>query len=418
MRLTVGYQNTNDLFHSVALLFVFFGRLNGMMLESDLAFLMVIGVSAVGIFLRIRVLWNMPKQYLFWLLGFLALYLLSASWAMNPSRTYTNFIATLGRMFVVLYAFSHMNSMDGIRKVVNTFLAAVVLNNIFIMVVFGPSALIEVRTLEVVTKAGNNNGIGMSSAYAIILSWYLGDEQRRKKPLMLVVYAFLLLIVLLTGSKKALLILFLAVALMYFLTHKNKLTVVLVIAAVVAVGYFLLLNVPALYSLIGNRIESMVNGMISVLSLENLTANNLNNTSLNNSDRTRFYMILRGLEWAKERPLLGYGMANYQDLFGTVTTKNMYSHNNYIEILVGMGIVGLCLYYLMYVSIIAKDCKNVRRSYHARVSLMLILLLLVLEIGLVSYLEIFTQITVGIATCLSTKLVNSTNLEVKNDDAA
>jgi O-antigen ligase len=248
----------------------------------------------------------------------------------------------------------------------------------------------------------------MSSAYAIILSWYLGDEQRRKKPLMLAVYAFLLLIVLLTGSKKALLILFLAVALMYFLTHKNKLTVVLVIAAVVAVGYFLLLNVPALYSLIGNRIESMVNGMISVLSLENLTADNLKNTSLNNSDRTRFYMILRGLEWAKERPLLGYGMANYQDLFGTVASKNMYSHNNYIEILVGMGIVGLCLYYLMYVIIIAKDCKNARRSYHARVSLMLILLLLVLEIGLVSYLELDSQMAISIAYCLinnSDKLV-------------
>jgi O-antigen ligase len=316
---------------------------------------------------------------------------------MNTSRTYTNFIATLGRMIVVLYAFTHMNSMEGIRKVINAFLVAVVLNNLFILAVFGPSALTEVRTSGVVTQAGNNNSIGMSSAYAIILYWYLGNERRRKKPFMILIYAFLMLIVLLTGSKKALLILFLAVAIMYFLMHKNKLTVVLVIAVVVAVGYFLLLNVPFLYSLIGNRIQSMVHGIISMLQLENLTADNLINTSLNKSDRTRFYMILRGLEWAKERPLLGYGMANYQDLFGTVASKNMYSHNNYIEIWVGLGIVGLCWYYSLYAKIILGTWRHARRDANIAVALMLILLLMILELGLVSYLELYSYLTIAIA---------------------
>lgn len=401
MRLTFGYRDTNDLFHSFALAFVFFGRLNGLMNTSDLAFLIVIGVSAVGILLRIRVLWDMPKTYLAWLVGFLLLYLVSAGWAVNPSRTYTNFIATVGRMVVVLYAFTHMNSMEGIRKVVNAFLAAVVLNNLFIMVVFGPSALIEVRTLEIKTDAGNNNIIGMSSAYAVILSWYLGEPQRRKKPLMLAVYAFLLLIVLLTGSKKALLILFLAVALMYFLTHRNKLTVVLVIATALAVGYFLLLNVPFLYSLIGNRIESMVNGILSMLQLENLTADNLINTSLDKSDRIRFYMMLRGLEWAGERPWLGYGMANFADLQG------MYSHNNYIEILVGLGIIGLLWYYFLYIYTVCKIRKRVRRNQNAAVALMLVLILMILDIGLVSYLELFTQMTLGIAVSLCSTINNN-----------
>ena len=73
-------------------------------------------------------------------------------------------------------------------------------------------------------------------------------------------------------------------------------------------------------------------------------------------------MIQYGMDYFKERPLLGHGIENFRYLYAQEVGKETYSHNNYIELLVNNGIVGLLLYYSFYISVILKANDRRRKS--------------------------------------------------------
>jgi len=79
------------------------------------------------------------------------------------------------------------------------------------------------------------------------------------------------------------------------------------------------------------------------------------NTSLSggtgwDSTTIRKNLILSGIDAIENRPLLGYGMAN----FHFVSFNGQYAHNNYIETLANVGIIGAIVFYLIYISLIKK----------------------------------------------------------------
>lgn len=56
----------------------------------------------------------------------------------------------------------------------------------------------------------------------------------------------------------------------------------------------------------------------------------------------RKYFIALGLDLFSEKPLIGHGLDNFREFSHT------YSHNNFIELLVGVGLIGTIIYYLIY----------------------------------------------------------------------
>lgn len=79
----------------------------------------------------------------------------------------------------------------------------------------------------------------------------------------------------------------------------------------------------------------------------------------NSSDNLRAELIRYGLELFAENPLLGYGLNNYQ-LFHW---SGLYSHNNYIEVLVSLGIMGFLIYYSIFINstiALLKKRKNLK----------------------------------------------------------
>lgn len=55
----------------------------------------------------------------------------------------------------------------------------------------------------------------------------------------------------------------------------------------------------------------------------------------------------RGLELFAQKPMLGWGLHQFQYVSGFRT----YSHSNYIELLVNNGLIGFCIYYSIYAAI-------------------------------------------------------------------
>lgn len=60
----------------------------------------------------------------------------------------------------------------------------------------------------------------------------------------------------------------------------------------------------------------------------------------------RLYLIERGIEIFSEHPLLGTGIHTFR----LNNELGLYSHNNFIELLVGVGLIGLSVYYFFFFS--------------------------------------------------------------------
>ena len=151
-------------------------------------------------------------------------------------------------------------------------------------------------------------------------------------------------------------------------------------------GLVLLVKIPILYDLIGNRLEGMVATLVG------------NAEKADGSSEARALLITRGMQWFRERPLQGYGI----DCYRVVLVKNhpswpidAYAHNNYVELLVDTGLIGTVLYYWNYAEALRIGWKNRDSIHHTELLAMAMLLaLLVGEMALVSYYDKYVQVLV------------------------
>ena len=96
------------------------------------------------------------------------------------------------------------------------------------------------------------------------------------------------------------------------------------------------------------------------------------------SSEERAHLISGGLDAFANHPFIGIGLNNFRVFFGK------YAHNNYIELLVGIGIIGMILFYTIYAFLIQKvyqmDASNLRRYFGG-----MIIVLLVMDMATVTY---------------------------------
>lgn len=184
---------------------------------------------------------------------------------------------------------------------------------------------------------GNENEMGIIISISFLFSFYLFNLSR--KPLYIIFCALMLLTVLLTGSRKsALMIIMAGLIYSYYTNRQNTRSrlkyVITGILSVVAL-YYLIFNIPVFYMVIGRRFENLFSFVSGRGTREG-------------SILMRDYMIKLGMEMFTRKPVLGYGLDNYRILLAEATGIMTYSHNNYVELLVGTGIIGAAAFYLMY----------------------------------------------------------------------
>jgi O-antigen ligase len=223
----------------------------------------------------------------------------------------------------------------------------------------------------------NPNTIGMVLSYSAIAFTYLGIKCNKKLYFLFIVP--LAFIGLLTGSRKAFLMIIGGIFLLLFLNIKklkSKLLFIVTAILSVLVIYQIIMNIPYLYEILGKRID----------------ITNIINQQFTASTNTRLLMIKEGWQLFAQRPIIGYGLENYR----IISSFRTYSHNNYIELFVSTGLVGVLIYYSLPIWILVSSLiKKVKGNIEYNIIIVFFTIILIIDFALVSYDHLITHFIIA-----------------------
>ena len=167
----------------------------------------------------------------------------------------------------------------------------------------------------------------------------------------------------------------LALMLKYKDDAKSMLNYVLIVIVTFSACYYLLFNVPQIYSVIGVRFQNL---------FDFVSGKGTNEGSI----MTRLYYTNLGFQLFFKKPLLGYGAGNYSAILNQIADKETYSHNNYTELLVGTGLLGTIAFYLTYILTIVGLYRYVKEKN----PLGFLFLSMIITVMIIGYAWVFYQL--------------------------
>lgn len=215
-----------------------------------------------------------------------------------------------------------------------------------------------------------SNQMGVCWGFSLLAGLYLFKQYKKNKYLYYMIINVLFLV--LTGSRKALIYLFIGAFVFYVLSgEKNKLFRLLSGVALLYLGYLALIYIPALYNLVGERILSLLDV--------------LNGRTGTDTTSTRFYMVQYGLTLISQNPIWGHGFNFFSVAYGYRHGNQVYSHNNYIEMMVSGGAVLTVLYYSRFFIVIKRLYASLKENNEAVLFIAMMMAMLVADIAAVTY---------------------------------
>lgn len=274
------------------------------------------------------------RSYTYWYFA-LILYALMTHFYSTDSRVVLESIYNLSTILVITFIINYyLNENEDFRIIISFFAFSGIILSVF-MIKMG---LFNYNFRQ------DNDIFGNANAFALIITvsltcliWLIFYGSRN----MLFIYvggsAFMFYLLLMAGARKyiiiSLIFVYIIVFLKYYENHKKKLVLgTLLFLLVLIFLYYLIFEYKPIYDIVGFRFEGLINAITG-------------RGKIDLSTLRRERMIEFGLTVFKERPFLGHGLDNFKVLYYFSGGSYDYAHNNYIELLVDIGILGFTLYY-------------------------------------------------------------------------
>lgn len=207
----------------------------------------------------------------------------------------------------------------------------------------------------------NENQVGFFFAIAFLVAFYYGIVEKK---VWFIPISFIFAVVsLFSGSKKVVIVILIGLFLFLLLTRKPTFASFSVLILFIGAGIGLLVlsfTWQPLYVVLGSRIEPLLGLLFG--------------GTMDESTSIRWNMMQTGLAMFLENPLMGSGLGAFANAYEYQT----YSHNNYIEILVSLGLVGFIWIYGSLLWVLLKSVKVYFSAHRTNLSILAITLLLVL----------------------------------------
>jgi O-antigen ligase len=351
--------------------------------------------SAIMLFVIMKKSLSIINLFTIWMFIFFFWSMMSYFWSINPTFS----VEMLKTLFINMVVFCLLSVIIQSEKDIIEILKliAYAVSIIAIYMLFSMDLSLVGKTqigVDILGEKWNGNAVGLMMAFATIISLVIvkNIQGKLKKSFFFVIMALTTTIALLTGSRKALFFIMFGSAMFIFLTNKRrKFTSFFIIALVLSIFYYLIMNVPALYNVLGWRLE----GLDALLTGKG---------EVDSSSQLRVSYIEYGLSYFREHPLLGYGINNFRAILGHEIGKVTYSHNNYVELLVNIGLIGMVIHYFGYFYILKKIIPTVLLKkpdpMYAFLFTMLVAILIA-QYGWVTYFEFL----INLFLCLGFTLI-------------
>lgn len=273
-------------------------------------------------------------------------------WALYPSVAFEQFKTQFQLLILFLLVFYFFRSEDHLDDYLKAIYYAGFIMAGYAIFAYGLSGIVlrMLSGVRVGSLIGNENSFGMvfSRATLVAFGYYLS----KRRPWYLIVMAVMIFFAFSSGSRKAILIILVGVlGIVVFYFGFKRVWKLFLCLCLIAVAVYFVMSLPFMSSAAQRLVDSL-NGKQDASAFE------------------RNSLIRIGWEAIKERPFLGYGIAN----FGTYFPKTGYSHNNFIEILFSVGMVGFAVYYTMHVQAGVRIAKLVMHGADWRYVVLFILL--------------------------------------------
>lgn len=326
-----------------------------------------------------------------WGISVFLIYLLSMIWTINSNNTIVmlkNVILSLGINFMLM---QYITSKEKMLLVMKSACVAILFNCVFILsnIKFSQLGTVRIGSDYAALKLWNANEIGHMSAYGFVLMYFfLTTTHGFKKLVCIIAMGCCAFVTLFTGSRTAL-ILVVVFLMLFFRSRDNRLLKrclnIMVASIILAILAFVLMKNEQLYFIIGRRVENLILSLVG------------KSVYRENSIGFRKNMIINGIYWFTQNPIIGYGLDAYRSLYFKKYGIPYYAHNNFIEILVDVGIIGFIIYYRFYYYIISHlniKSFNSEESRMAIFSFSVIVSETVCEMGMISYYQFIYQFVI------------------------
>ncbi len=334
---------------------------------------------------------NLKWSCLFW-----AYYMSSCLWAKNIDDT-TSYINNMLQIVGIFLIFPLIvKDIDDVKKILKLLVYSLLFTSILILVRTPINSWGTERIGAVIGL--HPNTIGLRMAIGVVISLYFIHEsinENKKKSIFFYLICILLFIipVLFSGSKKALLLLIVGTILFELINAKGskwifKATIFSIIGIMLI---FFIFNNEMLYSIIGRRVERMY---LTLTQGDSIAKKDTDGSLLE-----RNFYIEQALNLFFENPIIGYGGNNFVTRMREINYSHVaYSHNNFVEILATLGVVGFIIYYSYWLLVLTKlflKLKYIKNKRFTSIFFILIMMLLILDYGNVSYTIEFNAILLG-----------------------
>ena len=341
-----------------------------------------VGLVVFSYLISFKGLYFKHLGFLEWLFSFIILGAISSIWSLSPSAVFEVLASLIICLFLLFLLQSSINYGFNVDTVFRNYFIATLVNAVYIILKIDVSQLGQIQIGSDLLKGWNANYIGFMAAHGSLIGCYLikkTNSNFAKASYFLCTVAFSFLTVY-TGSRTAFIVLVGGICLFIMASRPSNLIRNIIIASVaIFVSLYIVMNVESFYNVLGSRLESL----FSLFSGEG---------EVDSSARLRSLFIENGKEWFSQEPIMGYGLNNYKILNQEATRRLTYSHNNFIEIAVNLGAVGLILYYSFYVYLFINLLKTLKNNTFNLFMLSALLVELVSHYGTVSYYDFYTNL--------------------------
>ena len=341
------------------------------------------------------------SKYNIWYILFTVFACLSFFWAMSKEyviKVLPNIVA-LSAFGVAL--FCHIKKKEDFNKLLKMFVIANIYAAVKILILYFFTEGTPARRILSITGI-HFNTVAQVLGFSVIITIYLLATTKNKKYILAILIQ--MLVIYMAESRKALLIPIFAAIVMILLKKKTRKElrnyIIIGMLGILTLVLFIEINPET-----RKEFKNLISSVVFQQETEDYSIN------------LRGFFIDTGIQLFKQRPVTGAGLNNFAYYVKNYTeyTEDRYSHNNYIEMLSCLGIVGLILFYWLYLYLIVKIIRKKERNITNVFAMALILTLTIFEWGIVSYSGCMYNIIIFIAFYIAEY---KEDLELKNKEGA